>query len=658
MATESWAIDGVSLTSGNFVLLELTADPPKERQDWVSAADSESAALFRQPKHENRTVTMKIRVTPQASMNAALDQVGAVVDKLRKASSTTTGVPLVWTPANASRSATFTVLTGEITGLPISMDGDGYSWILQRPIVNLELTCQPYWYGTETLTSTASTSTPFVTLEVASVTGDAPALGRLIVTDTATQSRRHVEWGLEGPLTYNNATSLLVDSDDMVTSGFSGAGAVTTGAYDPNSAGNNSISMTPIAGATTALAGTGNLSHVGVFRVKARVKSGSLSNQFRLSWRSADGPLNRNAWVYPVSTAGWVEVDLGMITVPAAVLGTQRWTGQIDVKAAATSPGTVVVDYLILVPAADGYGKARAGSPSTAGASLSAYDDFSDTAALSAKAADLGGSWSSIGVATDFSSGSNRLARSTNGTEATPRIGLLGTTLTDQLIEMPFLVQNDNSQTSLVARGIDANNYLRFETSRSGSSSPVIDYARLVKVVAGVETELARVTIGLNLANRGMSLLVYASGVAVGTFTQNGTPLYVVTASDSALAAAGALASGKGGVADRAVGAVFSAARTFWPISISVPSTEPIVVYSGRSLQVRYDVTQRQDATGTYYGDPPGGYRGSRFVVPPGTSRVLVKARRNDIESALDDQVTDATQIQVGWTPRGLAVPR
>jgi hypothetical protein len=91
MATESWAIDGVSLTSGNFVLLELTADPPKERQDWVSAADSESAALFRQPKHENRTITMKIRVTPQASMNAALDQVGAVVDKLRKASGTTTG---------------------------------------------------------------------------------------------------------------------------------------------------------------------------------------------------------------------------------------------------------------------------------------------------------------------------------------------------------------------------------------------------------------------------------------------------------------------------------------------------------------------------------------------------------------------------------------
>jgi NAD(P)H-hydrate repair Nnr-like enzyme with NAD(P)H-hydrate dehydratase domain len=45
----------------------------------------------------------------------------------------------------------------------------------------------------------------------------------------------------------------------MVVTGFSGAQAVTTGAYDPNAAGNNSITLTPIAGATTAMAGTGDL---------------------------------------------------------------------------------------------------------------------------------------------------------------------------------------------------------------------------------------------------------------------------------------------------------------------------------------------------------------------------------------------------------------
>jgi hypothetical protein len=54
MATESWVLDSLILTSGNFSLLELNADPPRERRDWVTAADSETAALFRQPKHENR----------------------------------------------------------------------------------------------------------------------------------------------------------------------------------------------------------------------------------------------------------------------------------------------------------------------------------------------------------------------------------------------------------------------------------------------------------------------------------------------------------------------------------------------------------------------------------------------------------------------------
>jgi hypothetical protein len=76
-----------------------------------------------------------------------------------------------------------------------------------------------------------------------------------------------------------------------------------------------------------------------VFRVKARVQSGSLSNLFRLSWKAGDGPTNHNTWATPISTAGWIELDLGTITVPATTLGTQRWTGQVEVQGAATSPG-------------------------------------------------------------------------------------------------------------------------------------------------------------------------------------------------------------------------------------------------------------------------------------------------------------------------------
>jgi hypothetical protein len=44
--------------------------------------------------------------------------------------------------------------------------------------------------------------------------------------------------------------------------------------------------------------------------------------------------------------------------------------------------------------------------------------------------------------------------------------------------------------------------------------------------------------------------------------------------------------------------------------------------------------------------------------MPVGTSRVLVKARRGDVETVTDDYATDSTQLQVGFTVRGLAVPR
>jgi hypothetical protein len=671
---ESWSLDGLQLTSGAFTLLELTADPPKERQDWITAADSESAALFRQPKHENRTISLKLRVTPQASMNAALDQVGALRDKLAKASSTTAGVPLVWTPTDSSRSVTFTVLTGEIAGLPISKgDGDGLSWLLHRPIVAIELTCQPYWFGVEVLTSTNSSSTPFNAFEIAGVTGDIPALGRLIITDTATQSRRHVEWGLEGPLTYNSATSLLVDSDNMVVTGFSGVQAVTTGAYDPNATGNNSITLTPIAGATTAMAGTGDpLSHVGVFRVKARVQSGSLSNLFRLSWKAGDGPTNHNTWATPISTAGWQELDLGTITVPAVTLGTQRWTGQVEVQGAASSPGTVALDYLILVPQADGYGKARAVWSLGTGV-LVAQDSFVGTTAgnaLNTRTAPLGGTWATSGDTGDYLFADNFNVSALDGIESimrtgagsaetTGRFAILGSTsYTDTQVDVRFLIGASavTYEAGLIARWVDASNHLRLVIPQNSSSSTVV---KLESVIAGSVTTLAQ-TPAMAIPSGKIyraRLIVYSTGRAIGqVLTDAGGLVCSVDATSSALASGGTLQTGKPGLRDRTAGAGFSS-KNYTGFAASVPAAEPIALYSVRSMQVRWDDTLRQDSSATYYGRPPS-YRGSRFLLQPGTSRVLVKARRNDIESALDDNVTDALQLQVGWTPRGLAVPR
>jgi hypothetical protein len=214
---------------------------------------------------------------------------------------------------------------------------------------------------------------------------------------------------------------------------------------------------------------------------------------------------------------------------------------------------------------------------------------------------------------------------------------------------VPFRYSGTTGTTSLIARWVDSSNHLRFDLA---TVSAGVWFLRLVKVIAGVETVLAS-SASTSQITTALRLVVYASGRAIGTDTTSGVS---IEASDSTLATSGTLATGKPGVGDQG-GGTGSNQHYLDDISVSTPAAEQVAVYSGRNMQIRYDDTIRQDSTGTYYGRPQS-YRGGRFLLPVGTSRVLVKARRNDIEVATDSNVTDATQIQVGWTPRGLAVPR
>jgi hypothetical protein len=177
-------------------------------------------------------------------------------------------------------------------------------------------------------------------------------------------------------------------------------------------------------------------------------------------------------------------------------------------------------------------------------------------------------------------------------------------------------------------------------------------------VVAGTLTTNATVSYAFSSqAWYVVTLTVFASGRAIATVEDtSGAVLVRLDKSLSVLATGGTLATGKPGIQDRNPTSTVTT-RWFDDIFVSVPAAEPIALYSGRNMQFRHDDTIRQDSTAVYTGRPPS-YRGSRFLVLPGTSRVLVKARRNDVDSAADDAVTDATQIQVAYTPRGLVVSR
>src|SRR3990172_1611868 len=113
-ANESLVLDGLELNplAGDYNVEGLRMVPPGKRQEWASGADADGASLVRDPLHENREIEVRLRIGQQSTMDTALAKVAAIIDKVEKADRTEGGIPLVWTPADSTKSFTFYVLSG------------------------------------------------------------------------------------------------------------------------------------------------------------------------------------------------------------------------------------------------------------------------------------------------------------------------------------------------------------------------------------------------------------------------------------------------------------------------------------------------------------------------------------------------------------------
>ena len=641
-----------------------------KRWRWVAGADSDGALPADEAHYDNAEMTMRIRIMPQASMDNALAQIGNLVLTLQECEKQPLGQAGVWTPAGSTKSLTAYVVGGEVTGVPKALTGDDAGWLLRNPapVITVKFYRRPFLYGAEvTNAATVTNTNRFQLLTVASVPGDVDAEARLVVTDGASQPRRHVELGREQRY-YNAATNLSIDS--FVTAGFSGTSTTRSGSFNTNVV-RGTLTSSPV-----GICGLGNLSHVGSFRVKLRAYVAPVADataddfKVRLSWREGDGPLRSNDYVSPVLVNGWSEVDLGTVSIPEKTLGTQRWTGQVEAYSEDT--GDVLdVDYLLLIPT-EGYGIARAPLTYSAPTSFTTRDSFSQTAgALTGKTADLGGSWVGIGDPDDFTvettgHTAQRTAVSDSSGVTGPRfVNLLATftSLTAQ-IDMKFSAV-PTSQTyggGITFRGVDLNNFAALELL-PWASGVVLSYR---SVIGGAMNAFYNVPLPSSFAavDTWFTLRVAAgaSGVLLGWIAPQGSALGapVISVFDPTLATGGVLASGEVGFFDHKWDAVAATRNydNFWAAS----TVEDSVVFSGRSAEIRHDSAIRQDSTGTYYG-LVNSYRGDRFYLPSAgsqnrTSRILIKARRNDINMAADDRIADSTTATVHYTPRYYVAPR
>jgi hypothetical protein len=107
----------------------------------------------RNPLHENRKITLRIASSSSRRWTRARQGRARSSTSSRRRPRYTDGIALTWDARDGDADGTFDVLAGEITDLPIDWEN---GWIgAKAPTFTIELTCKPYWRGTETLTSTA-----------------------------------------------------------------------------------------------------------------------------------------------------------------------------------------------------------------------------------------------------------------------------------------------------------------------------------------------------------------------------------------------------------------------------------------------------------------------------------------------------------------------
>lgn len=833
MARESHVLDGLNLADG--VVFDIadtpTFTPAPLRLDWIGGADSDGSVPLNPSHSDNCTLVLPLRITQQTTADLAWDKVGQLVTKLEATRASSDGLTHLWTPKDASDTWVLTVLSAEITGVPMDSRGDTIGYLLRELRFTITLTCKPYLYrngelvtyttvqsytnlitnpnfetnttswgtsnsfrnatgatlsrqttqfhsgvasmrivstavvtqgadyttlpvviarpvtvamwlrgnaggevvhmilgdgtvgavastpitlttswqrtsatltpiatgttgvsivqdvasvktwfvddvivvyattaptyfdgGTDvtrnawTGTANASTSTqdgPVLSMTLADIPGDVDAEASITITDTALQSRRHVEWGLGE----DSAAAILIDSSQLVTSGFAGAATTATGAYA--SLGTVRCSL---AAQTQAVCGTGNLTHIGTFRAKARVKASSANVRLRFAYRTGNGPYTYTPWLTPIAPGAvdfFEEAAFGVITIGTVTLGTQQWDGRFEAYST-TIDDTIEVDYLEMLPA-ERWGKAR-GQYSYQPGLLVARDEFTTitaTTVLNGRTAPLPAvTWASTGSATDFAAADapgtlETMMRATTS-DASSRIALLGSAAYATIeVGVDFYVTNaTTSIKGVLARYVDSANNLT--VWHVGSSlQPLVMFATVASSVVAVVSAPAPITTNAWYTIR---VVVFASGVAIASVVDaSGATVGDCSLQHSSLATSGTIDDGKIGFVDNN-SSVTAITRYYDNFYGATPATEPLALNSGRSLVVRHDSCEVASSDGLTYG-PPKSYTGGRALIPCAgdsdrVTRVWTKARRNDIDVTNDTNVTDALSLGVSLRPR------
>lgn len=346
----------------------ITIAPPSKRLQHLAAADAESDVLAEAASYELRQVTLTLRyVASGATVDTALTAITDLSSRLQQAEEIEQGIALTWTPANSTHTGTMWVQSGEITDLPVTWEGDQAGWFFANPILTLRLDCFPLIEGAEyTAATLASTSSRIASMEVASVPGDVPALGRLVITDTGTQDRGHVEIGGDR-YGYNSASPS--DLDLTASADLTALAGTLSGSYIGLTVGTSAIGVCEAR----------SMPHTGPHNVRAVVErtDATATIRVRAAVQTVDGQWTYTSWRTMPTSIGTYDLLLGDVTFPVVERGNQLST--LRIEAVASTAAVVRVYRINPIPTEVVYAVARqkvGGAPS----SFDGFDTFDQSA--------------------------------------------------------------------------------------------------------------------------------------------------------------------------------------------------------------------------------------------------------------------------------------
>jgi hypothetical protein len=415
---------------------------------------------------------------------------------------------------------------------------------------------------------------------------------------------------------------------------------------------------------TQATGAGAHLTHVGTFRVYARFQAPATNTgtvTVALEWAIGDfrRPVhNKDIALDPAWEATWRLVDLGLVSIPAVLTGTQRWEGRILAKSTVVGDD-IDIDYLLLVPVGTGSGVAQGVQQFEVPTTFTVRDEFDQAAgALVGKTAAVGGTWAT-GIttsATDFSVEATGHTITRTASDSANRADVLGSALTAYFAQVDFKVAGISPKIGQVGRLVDASNHLLvyFDTG------PTPATLNVVKTIAGTPTTLSSsatyyVTDALWYT---MRVLVDAAGrITVWMFPQGGVPTGPLwQGQDSTLATGGTLASGKPGPFSNILNGQTTSHDNFY----AATAITDAAMFASQSLEVRYDGVIREDSAGAFW-QPVSSRVGDNLFVPPTgreqrSVRFIVKECRNDPLIGPDSAIDDINAT-LAVTPRYLSVP-